>query len=301
MTYPLTILTPTYNRARILGKLYHSLCNQSNKNFEWIIVDDGSDDETRELVVPWIEKKRVQTSSKITGVSQCGFVVKYLWQNNGGKHTAVNRGVEEAQGKYTFIVDSDDSLPKSSVDTVINMLKTIQKENMLGGVAGFMAHHDGKIIGHGYNFDILDTNSLDLRYKYHIQGDMAEVFRTDVLREFPFPEFAEEKFCPEALVWNRIAQKYNLRFFHEVIYFRDYLAGGLTDKITKIRQNSPLGSCTHYKELNGYSVPFIQKAKAAINYWRFRCCATHVADFPKLPFFWNAVMPIGYLMRLKDK
>ena len=86
-----------------------------------------------------------------------------------------------------------------------------------------MANHNGEIIGHGYDFEKLDCNSLDLRYKYNVKGDMAEVFRTAVLKEYPFPEFEGERFCPEALVWNRISQKYIFHHFNKVIYYRDIL------------------------------------------------------------------------------
>ena len=149
---------------------------------------------------------------------------------------------------------------------------------------------------------ILDTNSIDLRYRYHVVGDMCEVFRTKVLKEFPFPEIEGERFCPEVLVWNRIAKKYKLRVFHEVVYFRDYLDGGLTDRIVKIRMKSPVASMMTYAELIGSpEVPFVKKSKAAINYWRFRLCASGQTTYPSLPFFWIFFFPLGYLMHIRDK
>jgi hypothetical protein len=125
------------------------------------------------------------------------------------------------------------------------------------------------------------------------------VFRTSVLKEIPFPETEDEKFVPEVLVWNRIACKYKLRVFHEVVYNRDYLDGGLTDKIVKIRMNSPVASMMTYAELNSYDIPFLSKVKAAINYWRFRFCSD-AAEKPRLAWWYHWTMPLGYVMHLHD-
>jgi hypothetical protein len=208
--------------------------------------------------------------------------------------------VREAKGELFFIVDSDDSIPRDSLSLISKYYLQIKDDKLFGGVCGFMAHHDGTVIGHGCNFDVLDVNSLDMRYKYHITGDMAEVFRTSVLREFPFPEIDGERFCPEALLWNRIAQKYKLRCFSKVIYYRDYLGGGLTSKIVKIRMKSSKASMMCYSELNSYDIPLMQKIKAAINYWRFRFCSND-ADKPKISFVWCWTMPLGFIMHLNDK
>ncbi len=282
----ITIFTPTYNRAHLLPKLYKSLCKQTFKDFEWLIGDDGSNDNTEKIVEDFILENKI--------------VLRYFKQQNGGKHRAINRGVQEARGELFFIVDSDDTLPNSSIETILNYWKDIKHDRTYAGVVGYMAHHDGEVIGHGYNFDKLDCNSLDLRYKYNVKGDMAEVFRTSVLKEFPFPELEGERFCPEALVWNRISQKYVFHHFNKVIYYRDYLDNGLTAKIVRIRMDSPIASITHYKELNSYDIPFKQKMKAAINYWRFYECLKNNRNVPKLPLYWIWCRPIGFFMHKKD-
>ncbi len=284
----ITVFTPTYNRVQLLPRLYESLKTQSCQDFEWIIVDDGSTDSTKDVVKEWLWGDRI----------------RYFRQPNGGKHRAINRGVHEAKGELFFIVDSDDSLPKESIETIVKYYSQVKDDKSFGGVCGYMANHDGTSIYSGSKQEILDCTSLELRYKYNVRGDMAEVFRTDVLKEIPFPEIDGERFCPEALVWNRIAQKYKLRVFDSIIYYRDYLPGGLTDKIVAIRMNSPIASVTHYQELNSYNVPLKQKIKAAINYWRFRVCVKkgkHVNHVPKLPWFWFWCQPLGYLMHMRDK
>ena len=228
------------------------------------------------------------------------FPIRYFYQENGGKHRAINRGVQEAKGELFLILDSDDSIPEGAIERIASVYQQIRDDEGFGGVCGYMAHHDGTVIGKGNDYDMLDTNTIDLRYRFNVKGDMCEVFRTSVLKENPFPEIDREKFCPEALVWNRIAQKYRLRVFHEVIYYRDYLDNGLTDRIVKIRMNSPIASMMCYQEMSELDIPLLQKIKAAINYWRFRFCSNK-SERPVLKWYWNWVMPIGYLLHRKDK
>ena len=287
----ITVFTSTYNRAHLLPRVYESLCKQTFRDFEWVIVDDGSVDDTKSVV----DQLTMDNGQLIS--------IRYLYQKNSGKHRAINRGVKEARGELFLILDSDDTLPPDSLELINLYYQQIKDDASFGGVCGYMAHHDGTIIGHGCDVPVLDTNSIDLRYKYHVVGDMLEVFRTDVLREIPFPDIDGEKFVPEALVWNRIACKYKLRVFHEVVYYRDYLDGGLTDKIVKIRMKSPIASMMTYAELNSYDIPFMSKVKAAVNYWRFRCCLQNGNDngnYPKLRWWWNWVMPVGKFMHILD-
>lgn len=286
----LTVFTPTYNRAHLLPLLYESLCKQTFKNFEWVVVDDGSKDHTKEVLASFAQDE------------QAFFPIRLFYQENGGKHRAINHGVREAKGELFLIADSDDTLPYQSLELIDKYYQQVKNDLSFGGVCGYMAHHDGSIIGHGAGEYVFDANSIDLRYKYHVKGDMLEVFRTEVLKENPFPEIEGEKFCPEALVWNRIARKYQLRIFHEIVYYRDYLEGGLTDKIVKIRMKSPVASMMTYAELNQIPMmPFLQKCKAAVNYWRFRFCANKDVVPPKISPWWGWVIPMAWLMHQKDK
>ncbi len=282
----ITVFTPAYNRADLLPRLYDSLKAQTCRDFEWVVVDDGSTDGTEAVVRGFVEEGLLDIS--------------YFKQENGGKHRAINQGVKEAKGELFFIVDSDDYLPKDSIMDICRVWEDIKEDSRFGGVSGYMADFRGNPISQN-NCISTDCNALEVRYLYNIQGDLAEVFRTDVLREIPFPEFEGEKFCPEALVWNRIAQKYILRYFNKIIYFREYLSGGLTSKISQIRMESPVASCTHYKELNGYDVPWLIKAKSAINYWRFHACLNKGTKVPHLPIKWIWAAPLGYLYHLFDK
>lgn len=281
----ITVFTPTYNRAHLLGRLYESLCAQRFTDFEWLIVDDGSTDGTACLVQSFIAKRRID--------------IKYLSQRNGGKHRAINHGVGQAKGELFFIVDSDDYLPADSLQSIAT--EYAKCDSSMGGVAGLDATDGGKVIGSGLTQEFIECNSMEIRFKHHVTGDLAEVFKTSVMREFPFPEIDGEKFCPEALVWNRIALKYNLRYFNKVIYIAEYQDGGLTDNIVRVRRQSPVTSTTYYAELLLSSIPWGQKLKAAINYWRFRLCCKKFSKVPQLPLAWNAVWPLGWLMHLRDQ
>ena len=228
------------------------------------------------------------------------FPVRYYYLENGGKHKAINQGVKEAKGKLFFIVDSDDYLPTDALAIVAEEYAKVSNNNTVGGVAGLDCYEDGRIVGSGLPDDAIDCNAIDIRLKHHVKGDLKEVFRTDVLREFPFPEIPNERFCPEQVVWFRIAQKYKLHYFNKPVYIAEYQEQGLTANITSARMKSPIASMMCYQELNSYDVPFVQKAKAAINYWRFRLCSKQQTEIPKLPWRWNWVMPLGWLMHIND-
>ena len=281
----ITVFTPTYNRAELLPELYKSLCQQTFSDFEWLIVDDGSEDDTEKVVRGIVEKAKIP--------------IRYIRQENRGKHTAINLGAKKAFGDLFFIVDSDDSLPNNSLEIISNFYYQISNDVSFGGVCGYMSHHNGKVIGQGNEDEILDTSSIELRYKYNIVGDMAEVFRTEIIRKFPFPEIEGEKFCPEVLIWNRISKEYRLRVFREVIYYRDYLQGGLTSKMTEIRMKSPIASMMCYAEMNVLDIPFKDKLKAAVNYWRFWFCSK-AGDKPKIGKSWRWIKFFGWLMYKRD-
>ncbi|MBW4723614.1 glycosyltransferase family A protein [Prevotella sp. 20925_1_30] len=282
----ITIFTPTYNRAGFLHRLYDTLILQTYKNFEWIIVDDGSKDNTKDVVSSFVKEGKLN--------------IHYVQQENGGKHRAINTGVGLATGELFFILDSDDILPNNALELVVKTFQPIKHEMFFAGVSGIDGNFDGRIIGSGLPYDSIDCNSVDIRYKFHVTGDMKEVFRTSVMKEFPFPDIEGEKFCPEALVWNRIAQKYKLRYFNKIIYKVEYQPEGITSNIVKVRMKSPITSMMCYAEMLELNIPFKDKFKAAVNYWRFRLCYNGSGSYPKLSGLWNAVAPLGWLMHLND-
>ena len=278
----ITVFTPTYNRGNLLNRLYQSLCKQNYKEFEWIIVDDGSLDDTSSIV------------NIIQDKHPCGdFSILYYKKENGGKHTAVNMGIQKAHGDLFFIADSDDILPSNALLIIAKVWEQTKDDRSIGGICGFDGDiNDDSIIGTGFpkevhllnielsnhiNIGYIDATTRDVRFKLKVDGDMKEVFRTSVLREFPFPEIKGERFCPEVLVWNRIASKYKLRHINKIIYLVEYQQDGITSAITRSRMNSPIASTMTYAEMLDYNISLKWKIRSAINYWRFRYCIKNKA------------------------
>jgi glycosyltransferase involved in cell wall biosynthesis len=288
----LTIFTPTYNRAHLLQRVYDSLLLQTNQNFEWVIVDDGSADNTPELVQQFVDERKIK--------------IVFDKQTNSGKHIAINHGLQLASGELFLILDSDDELTKDAVEKVTIQWNKLLKEpdfEMFGGLVANKSYTNGKGIGNELNYETLDTTIIDYRFHRKITGDKLEIFKTPLIKQYPFPVNGE-KFCPEALIWNRIGSKYKFRFFNDSIYLAEYLPDGLTDRIVTIRKKSPNNAATYYAELSGYHIPFAEKIKAGINYWRF-CIYDKSTSLPgkfsKInPLLALVTMPFGMLFALKE-
>lgn len=237
----ITVFTPAYNRGYIIEKLYRSLQRQIFTDFEWLIVDDGSKDDTEEKV------RQFQSE-------QSPFLIRYVKTENGGKHRAINRGVQEAQGELFFIVDSDDHISDDALQKIHEMESSIpqNEKRVFAGVCGLRGYDDSAIIGTTFDGTTLDITVLE-RGKYGITGDKAEVFYTDVLRKYPFPEFEGEKFLTECVVWDRIAADgLKLRFYNHISIVCNYLQDGLTVNLDKHIQASPRGHALYLLQSQKY-------------------------------------------------
>lgn len=226
-----TVFTSVYNRKNIIGKLYQSLCKQIDKNFEWIIVDDGSTDNVFELIQSW-QMKTKEFSIRIKKVE------------NGGKHRAINIGVTMALSDAFFIVDSDDFLPEDAILFINQHFKEVGE--LYAGIAGLRYFYSVKTpIGGGPFFkSYIDATNLE-RDKYGLCGDKAEVYKTSILKRYPFPEFEDESFLTEEVVWNRIAKDgFKIRWFNKNIYYCEYLKDGLTYQGKDIFIKNPKGWAT---------------------------------------------------------
>lgn len=248
----ITIFTPTFNRSYIIGRLYESLRRQTCKDFEWLVVDDGSTDDTFRLFETW---QRVQD-----------FPVRYIRQENGGKHRAINRGVKEAKGELFFIVDSDDELTPDAVSMIAKYSDRC-KESVAGLCFRRINIADGKILGAAFPKKEFKANLWEISYKYHVLGDKAEVFRTDVLRQYPFPEIDGEKFVPESFVWGQIADKYDLWWIDEGIYLCEYLEDGLSLNFKRNLKANPRGFALYYQScLWRKEIPVRRRLKCLFRY-----------------------------------
>ncbi|MBE7001286.1 MAG: glycosyltransferase family 2 protein [Ruminococcaceae bacterium] len=226
------ILTPAYNRAYILHNLYESLCAQTCFDFKWYIVDDGSTDDTRELCASFHSED---------------FEIAYVYKENGGKHTAVNLGIDLIVEDLIFIVDSDDRLTQNAVEVILQDWESYKNRDDIAALSYYRCHPDGKIIGDSYGSDTAFVDSyINIRINKEIRGDKAEVFVADVLKQFRFPVYENEKFLTESVLWMAISKAgYQYAYNGKAIYICEYLEDGLTRSgKAKIIQN-PLGTRAH--------------------------------------------------------
>jgi len=230
----ITVLTPTFNRGGGLQSLWDSLQKQTVKDFEWLVVDDGSSDGTKNLITQLQEKS--------------DFPVRYIYKNNGGKHTALNVGIQTICSELIFIVDSDDCVTDDAVESILKIHKKYRSQNNICGYAFLRAFPDGKVNGKKFDVDEKIGSYIDVRVNGDdTDADKAEVFKTHCLKEFPFPEYPNEKFLGEDLVWVRMARKYEMVHINKAIYVGNYLEDGLTNNRRKHNIASPIG-CMHRAE-----------------------------------------------------
>ncbi|MGB6795783.1 MAG: glycosyltransferase family A protein [Xanthobacteraceae bacterium] len=213
-----TIFTPTYNRAHTLQRGYDSLRAQTLRDFEWIVIDDGSTDGTEELVGGWIEA--------------AGFPIRYLRQDHAGKHMAHNLGLREARGYFFSCLDSDDALTPSALERLDYHWRTIPDAERCGfyAVDGLCCDQYGNIIGDKYPAEPLDATISELKYIYRLRGEKWGVGLTEILRRYPFPDVARGTYLPEGIVWQEIGKTYKSRSVNEIVrvYFVDEGHSGVT-------------------------------------------------------------------------
>ncbi|HWD90906.1 MAG TPA: glycosyltransferase family A protein [Verrucomicrobiae bacterium] len=255
--YTYTVFTPSYNRAHLLPRVYESLEKQTFRDFEWLVVDDGSKDNTAAVV------KELQ--------AKASFPVRYVVKPNGGKPTAVNRGAQEAQGGLIAILDSDDWYVPQTLERFLHHWNSIPKDQQAKfvGVTGLCCFPSGEMLGARFPRDVFDSDAIDLRYKYNVTGEKSGMLRTDVLRQYPYPEDLG-KYVSESLVWNRIAKSYQTRFINEVLTVKEFQAGGITRDGRMIQARDTRASLLNARELIGLGkrLPLKPRVKAYANYIR---------------------------------
>lgn len=229
-----TIFTPTHNRGYIINRCYESICRQTCKDFEWIIVNDASTDQTDQIVNQWIDDNRL---------SELKYVVS---RENIGIAQAMNMAIKQARGILFFKVDDDDVLREDAIEKILEYEATIINKEDFAGVSGLRCYPDGHAIGHEWlhKAAYIDATNLE-RKKYQLGGDKAEAYYTAVLKKYgPFPTFDGEAYAFPGILWNRIANAgLKIRWFPEKIYICDYLPDGITSNFFK----------TCKKNFNAYS------------------------------------------------
>ncbi len=237
----LTVFTPAYNRAHTLGRTYESLKNQSCKDFIWLIVDDGSSDNTAELVKQWRN-------------DDAGFDIQYIYKENGGMHTAHNTAYENIKTELNVCIDSDDCMPFDAVESILKKWDEI-KDKSYAGIIGLDDNmNTGEIIGTGFPSGLAETTLCEF-YSSGGKGDKKLVYRTDVVNNYPpYPVFAGEKYVALAYKYRLIDQQYKLAVLDKVLCNVEYQDNGSSATMFKQYLKYPKGfafwrkTCMQYPE-----------------------------------------------------
>ena len=246
-----TVVTPSYNRAKQLPNLYKSLICQSTLDFIWLIVDDGSTDGTEDVIRDFIEEEKIS--------------IEYYKKNNGGKHTALNLAIEKAQTELFFIVDSDDYLTVDAIEVILNDWKKY-KELELCGISYLRGFSSKEVIGDEFPQDYMINNFAEIRVNQHIKGDKAEVWATKYLKLLRFPVFPNEIFLVESYLWLQISQMADMLFVNKIIYITEYLKGGLTESGRRLRILCPQGGMSFSLLAMDKKYRLVDRLKNAILY-----------------------------------
>lgn len=223
----IAVFTPTYNRKNLLERLYNSLSNQSIKQFCWLIVDDGSIDNTGELVHEWQRT--------------ADFQIEYIYKSNEGKASAHNVAVNHCTTEFFLIVDSDDSLTTNAIEILNSKLEYLTESEMLSGIIGNRIDRTtNQVIGK--RFPAIDISTgIELHQKYNCTGDTVRLYKTSILKNYLFPEIKGEKFVPENAVFDKIDSNYKMMVLHELIYIGEYQSEGYSKNIYNVHRNNPIG------------------------------------------------------------
>lgn len=296
-----TVFTPTYNRATTLQRVYDSLAAQTFGDFEWLIIDDGSTDDTRERVERWRSEAR--------------FPIRYEYQRNQGKQAAFNHGVRLACGRLFLPLDSDDACVPEALQVFHDTWMGIPAERRaeFSGVCALCMDEQGNLIGDPFPEDVFDAPSTVIVHKYRIRGEKWGFQRTDVMRRFPFPELPGQRFVPEDLVWSRIADHFKERFINRRlrVYFNS--RGTSADQLTaapvwESSEGRLLGHlCALNEQLRWLRYDPVFYIKAAVNVSRIsRHAGIGIGQqWRRLSgtgarLMWLAGIPLGTLLHWRD-
>lgn len=235
----LTVFTPAYNRAYTLPRTYESMKQQKNTDFIWLIVDDGSADNTAELVRQWQSEEN-------------GFEIRYIYKENGGMHTAHNTAYELIDTELNTCVDSDDALAPDAVQIIYDAWQAV-KDKGYAGLLALDAEFGGKLIGKGFPAGLTET-TLGGYYRNGGAGDKKLILRTEVVRQYPaYPTFEGERFVPLGSMYTMIDKDYKLSVLDKVVCLVEYMPDSSTNNMIRQYYRNPNGF--RYGRLVTMSVP----------------------------------------------
>jgi glycosyltransferase involved in cell wall biosynthesis len=296
-----TIFTPAFNSTNTIERVYESLNDQTYKDFEWLVIDDGSMDGTGELIRYWQENGSIR--------------IRYFFQENQGKHIAFNQAVNLAMGEFFLPLDHDDACVPGALERLFLHWRQIPTHLRIGfsGVTCLCQNEKGEVIGNRFPDGVLDSDELEMKHRYRVFGEKWGFHRTSILKEFPFPEIPNVGYVSEGIVWNAIALKYKKRFINEPlrIYYSNPEQLSVKVKLNPIDHS--FGRRLYHKMnlnecINWLFYDPIDFIKSAINYSRFSFHRginlinqwNELSNW-KAKLLWALSMPVGCVFYIVDK
>lgn len=279
----LTVFTPTFNRAECLKKGYEALCRQTCKEFVWLVVDDGSTDQTRLLVEQWSRQEKE-------------FEVRYIYKENGGLHTGYNVAIANIDTELSVCIDSDDYMPDDAVEKILTFWKK-EGSDKYAGIAALDAFEDGTIIGDPFpkqkSINILDVSLGKYHYK---NGDRKLVVRTALYKEVaPMPSYENEKNFNPHLMHLQISEKYDFLIYNTVLCVVEYQEDGMSNGIFKQYLNSPKSFAHMRKYMLGLKgTTFKFRMRHAIHYVSSSIIARNKRFLQESPRKWDVILAVPF-------
>ncbi len=251
----LTVFTPAFNREHMLKGLYESLLAQESKDFIWLVVDDGSEDGTWDLLKSFEDQGRIS--------------MRLIRQENGGKMRAHNRGVLSADTELFVCLDSDDSFTKNAVSDILERWEKVRNNKHIAGIVANKGQAENKPL-YGQYLPEVTEDTLSGLYLKGFKGETTLVYRTEILKQHLFPEIPGEKYVPEDVVYDMIDREYSLSVMNRVLTLCVLTDEGLTERAKELREKNPGGWYIYYVNRSKYTPPSLLKLKYLSHYLRFR-------------------------------
>ena len=300
-----TVFTPTYNCAHTLHRVYRSLCEQTFRDFEWLVVDDGSTDNTGDLVRQWQE--------------QANFPVRYHQQANQGKAVANNFAAQNADGLLFLTLDADDVCVPTALERFHFHWRSIPEVQRptFSAVTALCMDQYGRLIGTRFPQDIMDSNSAEIRYRYHVLGEKWGFQRTDIMRNYLFPTDSSYRAIPESITWNAISRKYQTRFVNEIlrVYYQRRYENSVqrSYSMASAAVHDPYGHAIWHRavlnnDLRWFRYAPLEFVRSAMHFERFSLNSgvSTFAQYSELTnwlakMLWLITLPLGLLLHWRDR
>lgn len=268
--FGVTVFTPTFNRSKTLSRLYESLVNQKNKEFEWLIIDDGSTDDTKKIVNQFKKENKV--------------LINYYYQDNHGKSFAFNEAVKKATYNLFYCVDSDDFIGENTIQEINDINKKIIKDENIVGIMGFKKNI--RLLNNSRKY-IKEEKLMvsELYRKHHFNDEIALAYKTELLINHLFPIIKGEKFVPEGFLHDQMDVLGKCYFLKKNIYYYEYLNDGYTNNSIKLLSENINGYILYSRNRLENSPLWQNKVRGAIQYNISNLVANNGLSYMKNKYF----------------